>query len=86
MAEIFATSCVTSGVPMLMIVIDIGAGHVAERNLPKGKTELSGLPRFVICDHVRLHHQSQVLLLLAQLLCGGMIVTKQAWDRAHVPA
>ena len=85
MAEIFATSCVTSGVPMLVIVIDIGAGHGAEQNLPNRKTELSGLPWFVICDHVRLHHQGQVLIHLAQLLCGGMIVTKQSWDQAHAP-
>ena len=71
---------------MLVIVSKCGAGHWAEQNLQGRETELRGLSRFVVCDHIRLHHQGQVLLLLAQLRCGGVTVTKQAQDRAHAPA
>src|SRR6266702_94516 len=44
MAERFATSWVTSGVPMLVIVIEFGAAHCAEQKLTRQGDRAAGAP------------------------------------------
>jgi hypothetical protein len=44
-AEIFATSCVTSGVPMLVIVINFSAVNSAEQNF---RDQVEQAP--LVCD------------------------------------
>src|SRR5229473_635199 len=86
-----ATICVTSGVPMLCIVIlsDGACKLHTWRNVRLRETELLRLPWYMIRDHVSLYHQGQVSVRLAHFLyrdiksCDTKIrATQQTYQRS----
>lgn len=67
----FATSCVTSGVPILFVVnTEIPNERMFEKRIPIWQTELCWLSWYVVRQHIRLDHERDVCVGQAQFTCG----------------